>query len=279
MKIDNYNNKQAIKEFVERLYDTDNFFNLFIDCTEKNYSKKKQIKSAIISFGRYLIYRKYATEEQIKAIDNHKIKRSHVLKRPTFDRKYIQGLVDNLEENQMDNFYTWINKALIMTAFESSLRRVEMSNLKFKDVNLMKREIQVIEGKGRKNRIVPITDNLLNYLQKYLILRSSIPDKEWFFCTIDGGKLTGGAIKCKLARIRKKYNIEGFSAHAMRRSFVTNCLRENRPIRHVQKICGHSNIGTTAMYETLDQQQVVDDAKKWGSRREQQNDYSSNYNL
>lgn len=148
------------------------------------------------------------------------------------------------------------DKALLETLFSTGLRVSELASLNRDTVNLGRKEFSVV-GKGRKERLVFLSDSAAEWLEKYLRTRHDVfkplfiryqgqTDPE------DNGenmRLTTRSIQ----RIVEKY-VKGVglsvkaTPHTLRHSFATDLLINGADIRSVQEMLGHANIATTQIY-------------------------------
>ena len=113
--------------------------------------------------------------------------------------------------------------------------------LKIEDIDSKRMIINIINAKGRKDRIVPLSENILILLREYY---KKYKPKEYLF---NGQKSNQYSIK-SVQNIYKKYIDDKTSVHNLRHSCFTNLLENDTDIRIIQKIAGHSNIKTTEIY-------------------------------
>ena len=146
-------------------------------------------------------------------------------------------------------FLRYRNHALFSTFVLAGLRRREVLNLKLADVDLENMSIFVRQGKGNKDRIVPICYTLAETLERYLgerkRLRRTCPE---FFVSLnhDMGFSEHG-LKHLLNEIRPAARIN-FSVHKLRHTFATLMLEGGCDIYSLSRMLGHSDIKTTTIY-------------------------------
>lgn len=131
------------------------------------------------------------------------------------------------------------------------LRISEAAALRWREVDLDAATLMVIDGKGGKDRMVPLHPTLLNELT-----RVEAPRKTWTVA----GKPDGSPVKQKsLAHIFERW-LPGFglniSAHQLRHSFATELLRAGADLRSIQELLGHTSLETTQRYLTLSNHQL-----------------------
>jgi len=149
------------------------------------------------------------------------------------------------------------NRALVAIMLFAGLRRNEVMKLKLNDVSLENRSIFIDQGKGGKDRLIPMNARLHGYLKEYLNDRKRIArDQIHFFLSIGNNRPLGQKGITKLiARLRKATKLD-FSAHTFRHSFATLMLEGGCDIYTLSKIMGHSKITTTTIYLSCSKQQM-----------------------
>jgi len=101
--------------------------------------------------------------------------------------------------------------------------------------------INIIQSKGRKDRVVPLTQNILELLRKYY---TEYKPKEYMF---NGqNSLRYSATSCN--KLVKKYLGDDYHFHLLRHSCFTNLTEQNVDIRTIQKLAGHNSSKTTEIY-------------------------------
>lgn len=155
------------------------------------------------------------------------------------------------------------DRALLETMYATGMRVSEIINLKEENVHQDLKLIKVF-GKGSKERLVPVSDLALSWIEKYekevrepLILKRGV-FTEQVFVNNRGGSLTRQAIwqmikrYCKIAGINKDV-----TPHTLRHTFATHLLENGADLRVVQEILGHSDISTTQIYTNLTQKHIL----------------------
>lgn len=151
------------------------------------------------------------------------------------------------------------DKALFELMYSSGLRRSEVTGLKIQDVDFFNGLVKVL-GKGRKERLVPVTQTALQALQDYLACRQNPQPQEALFLNKNGTPLTGDG----LAYIFKNTAIASHLArrvtpHSLRHTFATHLLNHGCDLRSLQEMLGHKSLSTTQVYThvSLDQLKSV----------------------
>lgn len=138
--------------------------------------------------------------------------------------------------------------------YSSGLRLSELTALDIKHISLNANEIRIIDGKGGKDRIVPLGNKAKDALQNWLNLRAQwIPKTNALFITQQGNRLTSRQISNRVKHIADKLG-KGLKVnpHMFRHSMATHVLESSQDIRSVQELLGHADISTTQVYTHLD---------------------------
>jgi site-specific recombinase XerD len=144
------------------------------------------------------------------------------------------------------------NRALIVTLWRTGLRVSEATALRAIDVDTDAQTIRVLHGKGDKARTVGIDRATCIVLDEWMTTRVD----EWnpprgapLFCTKNGGELWTSYIRDMLKRLARQAGIERrVHPHAFRHTFAVEMARAGMPAPLLQRLLGHSNLGTTTTY-------------------------------
>lgn len=113
-------------------------------------------------------------------------------------------------------------------------------------MQLKRNELRVNAGKGDKDRVVWIDSATVEILDRW---RDRRPKSEWFFCTLDGGQLLDSHVRHMVARRGRKAGIGvRCHPHMLRHSYASELLEDGYSILNVQKLLGHADMETTAVY-------------------------------
>lgn len=145
------------------------------------------------------------------------------------------------------------NYALVQLLLQAGLRISEVANLQIRDLVINERSgyIIIVEGKGRKNREVPLNATARRALTNYIKSRDSIHDSTYLFANKLGKSITIRALQKVIKSLAEKANIIRIkvSAHTLRHTFATHYLKANPSKLHdLAIIMGHESIDTTAIY-------------------------------
>jgi site-specific recombinase XerD len=190
-----------------------------------------------------------------------------------------------LEPEEVDNLLSRIDstkknglrdRAMLELLFSTGLRVSELTNLNFEQINLERGEMAIL-GKGKKERIVFISDEATQWLKKYFLARGESAGP--LFRSNYGGKKAGRLTARTVERIVKKYALSAgivkkVSPHTIRHSFATDLLISGADLRSVQSLLGHSSVTTTQVYTHLTDQRLreVHQAFHGRNRKKSNND-------
>lgn len=209
-----------------------------------------RILSGIRSFFRFLTLDDYIRQDPSELLESPQIGRHlpDVLTVEEIDA-FIGAIDQTTPEGQR-------NRAILETLYSCGLRVSELCNLKLSDLYLNEGFIKV-EGKGSKQRLVPISPRAINELKNYFVERGNAkikPEYEDFVFISRFGKnisriMVFHIIKELADRIGLKKSI---SPHTFRHSFATHLLEGGANLRAIQAMLGHESIGTTEIYTHID---------------------------
>ena len=139
--------------------------------------------------------------------------------------------------------------AIISLFVFSGIRASELMNLKTEDIRFKDESFFIRSGKGDKDRLIPMTDDLIIVLSEYLKERDRLKRScPYFFVSLKlDEKMGAKAIPRLVKKIREKSGIY-FYPHMLRHSFATLMLEGGADIFSISKMLGHSDIKTTTIY-------------------------------
>jgi len=142
------------------------------------------------------------------------------------------------------------DRAILEILYSTGIRRCEMSRLKIGDINFDQGTVMV-KGKGGTDRVVPIGDRALIWIERYLDVRSLFCRREEdpLFIGKSGQPLSINGIAKRVVKYVKAADIgKKGSCHMFRHTMATLMLEGGADIRYIQQILGHKNIDTTQIY-------------------------------
>lgn len=213
----------------------------------------------------------------LKRIDHNPARLIEPIKTEPYRAKYISEeearfLIETGWND--DSFQDIRDRAMIELYYGCGLRLSELANLDLADLIFDKNEIKVL-GKGGKYRFVPVGDEVIKSLKKYLIHRKGLLIKKnktneiAVFLNTRGGRLTPRSaariVKAHLNRCSEK---TGLSTHSLRHSFTTHLLTAGANLRAVQQMLGHASLKTTQKYSHITTGRLISVYKKAHPRAE-----------
>ena len=146
-------------------------------------------------------------------------------------------------------FLRYRNHAIFATFIFAGLRKQELLNLQYNDVDIENLTIFVRQGKGNKDRIIPMSYTLAQTLKRYRQERKRLGKvSPTFFCTLRGdGPFTVNGLKKLVELLRKPFKLP-LGIHKLRHTFATLMLEGGCDIYSLSKMMGHSDISTTTIY-------------------------------
>lgn len=172
----------------------------------------------------------------------------------------INDILNNIDTTRADGRR---NKAIIETLYSCGLRVTELCELKLSNVFFDKGYIRV-EGKGNKERLVPLGQHAINQIQEYINERRNMKNispksADILFLNRLGGRLSRvmifNIIKDVVAGAGINKNV---SPHTFRHSFATHLVNAGANLRAVQEMLGHESIATTEIYTHLNTKHLQD---------------------
>ena len=137
------------------------------------------------------------------------------------------------------------HKLIIMLAYSSGLRVSELTNLKVQDLDTINNTLMVREGKGSKDRLTIFSENLKEFLLKYLCEKK---ESKYLFPGRKG-RLTVKSVQKIIDNAAKKAKINRkITPHMLRHSFATHLLEQGTDLRYIQNLLGHCDVKTTQIY-------------------------------
>ena len=213
-------------------------------------SSQARILSGVRSFFKYLQMEGYISDDPSELLEWPHLGEHlpEVLTTDEIDR--MEAAIDlSKQEGQR-------NKAIIEVLFSCGLRVSELTALKLSDLFLSDNFVRV-KGKGRKERLVPISAKAVKELKLWFIDRNRMnikPGEEDFvFLNRRGAHLTRTMILIMIKRCAEAAGIEKtVSPHTLRHSFATALLKGGADLRAIQMMLGHESISTTEIYTHVD---------------------------
>lgn len=229
--------------------------NNFLKDMEASSRTKAHYLTVLNSYYNYLIFTGILSMNPCDGIKSPKIEK----KLPVY---LTIEEIDKLFNIRLNKPIDYRNKAMLELLFATGTRISELTNLTLSQINFEESIIKVM-GKGKKERIIPIANNALNYLKiyiynyrEYLIKNTN----EYVFLNKNGEKISRQGFFKILKKMAQDSGInKNISPHILRHSFATYLLNNGVDLRVIQELLGHENLETTEIYSHLTNQKIKDD--------------------
>lgn len=220
---------------------------------DKEYSKATIARklATLRSFYKFLVKRNEITANPVISIRTPKQEK----KLPRFlEYEEVKRL---LETPPMDNWLGARDRAILETLYSTGIRVSELVALNMDDVDFLG-EVVHIRGKGKKERIAPISSSALQIIQHYMEYRNKRAqnnnnfDPKVLFVNKHGRRLSTRSVRRKMDKYLKIAGLDpAISPHTLRHSFATHMLNKGADLRSVQELLGHQSLSTTQIYTHL----------------------------
>ena len=210
-----------------------------------------RILSGVKSFYHFLILADYLEADPAELLEGPKIG-LHLPEVLTVEE--IDRIIDAVD---MDKPEGQRNRAIIETLYSCGLRVSELCNLRLSDLYFDEQFIRV-EGKGSKQRLVPISPRAVKEISYWLLDRShgriKSGNEDYIFLARWGNRISRIMVFHLLAE--RAGITKTISPHTFRHSFATHLLEGGANLRAIQEMLGHESVATTEIYTHIDRQML-----------------------
>ena len=248
-KLLDYVGSEGLHVLDVKLDDLRNFVAALVDIGISARSQSR-ILSGVRTFYTFLILDGYIEDDPTELLEWPKIG-EHLPEVLSVEE------VDRLEQACDLSKWEWQrNRTIIEVLFSCGLRVSELINLRLSDLFFDEKFIRVM-GKGKKERLVPISESAVKELQYWFMDRNLMKikpgEEDFVFLNRRGGHLTRMMIFTIVRRLAEAAGIEKtISPHTLRHSFATALLEGGANLRAIQDMLGHERISTTQIYTHID---------------------------
>jgi len=217
-----------------------------LEAREISARSRARFLSSLRRFYAYLLREKKIEVDPVALIDSPKLGRSLP---KTLTEEDVESLLD------APNISTLLglrDRVLLEVLYATGLRVSELVGLQLTEINLQQGVLRVT-GKGNKERLVPLGEEAINWLEKYIsntrsdLLKGQVTDA--LFVTTRGAAMTRQAFWYLIKRYAVQAEITStISPHTLRHAFATHLLNHGADLRVVQMLLGHSDLSTTQIY-------------------------------
>ena len=211
--------------------------------------------SSLKSFFRYLVFKSIIPNDPSSEVETPKLLKSIP---KSISEKEVEALLAAPDEETDIGLR---DKTMIETLYSCGLRISELTNLELLNLNLRQGVIRVI-GKGQKERLVPMGDQLIGLLELYISSsRKNLLSKrhsDFLFLSTRGQRMTRQSFwhRMKHYCLASGFEPDKISPHVLRHAFATHLLNNGADLRVVQLLLGHSDLNTTQIYTEVARQRL-----------------------
>ena len=218
--------------------------NFIVSLSEKKI-QKRSINRKLSSLRSFYLYLLKIGEIQVSPLETIPSLKFYAEKQIPISEEEMENLGEILESESGNS----LEKLIIETLYQTGMRKSELCNILLEQVDFSKSEI-FVKGKGNKQRVVPISENLLKQMRDYMVIRKPNEDSGiYFFVRENGKKLSEKFVYSVVNRYLSLITLKKKkSPHILRHSFATHVLNNGAEISKVKKILGHSSLASTQVY-------------------------------
>lgn len=247
-------------------------------CGERGLARPEQVTPAVLErYQRHLYhYRKpdgaplsFASQvsrlEPLRAFFKWLARERHILYNPASELEIprqprqlpkillsVAQVEEVLNQPDLETPMGLRNRAILETLYSTGIRRSELVHLKLYDIDLERGTLMVRQGKGRKDRLIPIGERACAWIRRYRDeVRPSLvmePDHGHLFVTDYGEPFERNRLSDLVRRYMRHAGFAHGSCHVFRHACATHMLENGADIRYIQALLGHSELSTTQIY-------------------------------
>ncbi|HHW79640.1 MAG TPA: tyrosine-type recombinase/integrase [Acholeplasmataceae bacterium] len=223
---------------------------------ESGYSKKSIARkiSSLRTFYNYMVSQKHLEKNIFENIETPKIPKRLP---KVISENEVEVLFNSIDQSTDLGFRNYLILDLL---FSCGLRASELTSIELKDIQITRKQI-LIHGKGSKDRYVPIHDEIINSIKKYLtnirpkLIALSDMETQILLLNYKGSPLTPRGLQLIVKKILNDANeTYKITPHMLRHSFATTMLNNGADLRVVQELLGHEHLKSTQVYTEVSNQ-------------------------
>ena len=248
-------------------------------CDEREVQSPKEVTKPILErYQRYLYYYRKSDGQPLtfgsqnvmltplKAFFKWLTRENHILYNPASELEVppkpkrlpktilpVATIEDILRQPDVTTVEGLRDRAMLEVLYSTGIRRMELVRLTLYDVDHRRGTLMIREGKGKKDRLIPIGERALAWIEKYQHEGRPVPvvgkDSGTLFLTDKGAAFRRGAVGGRIKRYIRQAGIEvEGSCHLFRHAMATHMLENGADIRFIQAMLGHEDLSTTEIY-------------------------------
>jgi integrase/recombinase XerC len=216
-----------------------------------SHSSTARAVAAMKNFFKYII-----------RSNNFKNKTIFNLRSPKHNKSLPRALnqeqtFDAINAENIDEKWVWLrDRAMIYVLYGCGLRISEALSLRVED---LKSDFFLINGKGQKERIVPVMAEIRDEITKYLqACPYKLSKNDYIFVGKQGKTMNPGVFQRQIRKLRNSLNLpDSVTPHAFRHSFATHLLSNGGDLRSIQELLGHKDLSTTERYTKIETKHLL----------------------
>lgn len=263
LRVEKRYSSNTIQSYARDLNDFSSYLNEQYETTDFDQVKTVMVRSflaELVSEGKKptTVNRKLSA---IKSWFNFLIKTNKSKKNPASGLHSVKSgtqLPKFMEQDKMElliaqlpetDFSTTRDKLMVYLLYLTGMRRQELIDCSLSDIDFSKKQVRIL-GKGKKERIVPLSAHCLNMINRYLKFRSTVDHSEVKLFLTDAGKpLYPKFVYRKITQLLGQVSTQQKrSPHVLRHSFATHLLNQGADILSIKELLGHSSLQATQVY-------------------------------
>lgn len=217
---------------------------------ERDYAPASRLRNlhTLRSFFAYAYKKELVTRNVALSVERIKVQQKE---RTYLSDEEVSQLIEAIDHELI--------RLVAQVLYLTGMRISECLNLSLDNVDLEKKVIHVVAGKGNKDRLIPISNKLFPLLLAYRELIRPETDSPLFFCTKKTGKLSSVYVNRELSEaVRKLGWKKKVTAHILRHSFASQLVKKEVNLVQIQKLLGHSSLQVTSVYTHTNLEQLSD---------------------
>jgi len=239
---------EEITQDVLAEYQEDIAFRLTAKGTLLSLATQEKLIIIVRNFTRYLHEQDYLLHNPAKNIKPPK--KWKKLPKAIVSPDEMKKLV-HTPDNRTNQGYR--DRVILEILYDTGMRRSELANLKIGDMELQTGFVCIRNGKGRKDRVVPLSQRVCKMAQSYIAFVRpeyiKIKDPGYLILNRSGNKMVPNGIYVVVKRIGILSGIKkNVTTHILRHACATHMLRNGAPVRHIQEMLGHESLESTQIY-------------------------------
>lgn len=206
--------------------------------------------------GRYTILSSYKTRSPLGYGKPRRALAGLRLKEP---RRVVVPLSTDEVSRFWASFRTFRDLSLVALMLFNGLRSRETTQIRLEDLRLSQAQLRV-RGKGNRERIVPLADETIRAIQRYLSVERPLSNSPYLFLSLKGPQraqpMTCAGLRSLFRHHRRCSDVPQANAHRFRHTFAADMVRAGLSLPALMRLMGHSDIHTTMRYVELSRQDL-----------------------